>query len=279
MSPARMPTMSAEPTPLLLEQEKLRVVVYGDFGRGKTTFAGTFPKPFFIDTNGGLISLAINGVTGERFEPTGHEDLEALYAWIVEHTEGYETIVLDTLDSLAYTLMGEITEDAVGYKENNDKRVSLRMRFVPEQGDYFANQRQLDRFLKDLRLLDKHIVITSSMREHKGRTQPNVSKGLEKVVCDWASIIGEMVIVEPVEPDEDPYDESDADALGVIPEGGERCLLTTEVNSRATKSRFRSLKPHLLEPTFEKVRDLIEAEYAAATSTTTKKPATRRGRK
>lgn len=272
MSPARMPEMSSEPTPLLLDNEKLRVMVYGDFGRGKTTFAGTFPEPFFIDTNGGLISLAINGVTGDTFEPTGHEDLEALFYWIRDHSDGYETIVLDTLDSLCYTLMGEITEDAVGYKEGNDKKVSLRMRFVPEQGDYFANQRQMDKFLKSLRLLDKHIVITSSMREKKGRTSPNVSQGMEKVVCDWASIIGEMVIVEPLEPGDEPYE---PDALGDVPEGNERCLLTDEVNSRATKSRFRSLKPYLLEPTFERVRDLIEAEFAA----TQPKPAARRGKK
>lgn len=272
MSPARMPEMSHEPSPLLLEQEKLKVVVYGDFGRGKTTFAGSFPKPFFIDTNGGLISLAINGVTGDRFEPSGHEDLEALYYWIRDRIDGYETIVLDTLDSLCMTLMGEITEDAVGYKEGNDKKVSLRMRFVPEQGDYFANQRQMFKFLNDLRLLGKHIVITSSQREKKGRTSPNVSAGMEKVVCDFADIIGEMVIVEPLEDGDEPYD---ADALGVVPEGNERCLLTDEVNSRATKSRFRSLKPYLLEPTFERVRDLIEAEFAASQTT---KPATRKKR-
>ncbi len=272
MSPARMPELSEEPTPLTLEHEKIRMVVYGDFGRGKTTFAGTFPKPFFIDTNGGLVSLALHGVTGETFEPTGHEDLEALYFWIRERSVGYETIVLDTLDSLCYTLMGELTEDAVYNKIEGSKKVSLRMRFVPEQGDYFANQRQMDRFLKTLRQLGKHIVITSSVRDTHGRSRPNVSNGMEKVVCDWASIIGELVIVDPVDEGEDPYD---PDALGVVPVGGERVMLTTEDNSRATKSRFMSLKPYLVEPTFDKVKDLIEAEFTANTP----KPAARRGKR
>lgn len=276
MSPARTPELSEEPAPLALDREKLRLVVYGDFGRGKTTFAGTFPRPLIIDTNGGLVSLALHGVEAMTQEPTGHEDLEALYFWIRDRADDFDTIVIDTLDSLCYTLMGEITEDAVEFKRTDSKKVSLRMQFVPEQGDYYANQRQMDRFLKALRQLGKHVVVTSSVREHGGRSRPNVSAGMEKVVCDWASIIGELVIVDPL--DDDDEDGYDPDAAGVVPEGGERVLLTTEANSRATKSRFQSLKPYVVEPTFEKVQSLIEAEFAA-NAPAPKRRASARGRK
>lgn len=267
------PEMSTEPTQLALDQEKIRMVIYGDFGRGKTTFAGTFPRPMIIDTNGGLVSLALHGSTATHFEPTGHEDLEALYFWIRENADDFDTVVLDTLDSLCMTLMGEITEDAVDFKRHDSKKVSLRMQFVPEQGDYYANQRQMDRFLKQLRQLGKHIVITSSLRQKGRRSAPNVSDGMEKVVCDWASVIGELILAD--EPDaDDPYD---PDAEGLIPEEGDRVLLTIESNSRATKSRFNLLKPYIVEPTFEKVQRLIEAEYAAATGSKPKR--TTRGRK
>lgn len=269
------PEMSTEPTKLALDQEKLRMVIYGDFGRGKTTFAGTFPRPLIIDTNGGLVSLALHGIQAERFEPTGHEDLEALYFWIKDRIDDFDTIVLDTLDSLCFTLMGEITEDAVDFKRADSKKVSLRMQFVPEQGDYYANQRQMDRFLKALRQLGKHIVVTSSLRQKGRRSAPNVSDGMEKVVCDWASVIGELVLAD--EPDDDePYE---PDQEGLIPDEGDRVLLVTESNSRATKSRFNSLKPYVVEPTFEKVQRLIEAEYAAATASKPKRRAPARGKR
>jgi hypothetical protein len=265
------PRLSSEPTLLTLENDPLRILIYGEFGRRKTTLAGTFPRPLFIDTNGGLVSIALQGRAAERFEPTGHEDLEALYWWIKEHIDNYDTIVIDTVDNLVLQLMGEISDDAVSFKERDGKKVSLRMRFVPEQGDYYANQQQMFRFLVALRRLGKHIVLVSSHRIKNGRTAPNVSDGMEKVLCDFVSVVGEMVL----------WDEPDQDDLEALPElyDGAGVIITQESNSRATKSRYRSLKPGVVDPTFEKLYGLIEAEIAA--SAETKQAAQRRtsGRK
>lgn len=252
------------PEPLALAHERLRMVIYGDFGRGKTTFASTCPNPLIIDTNGGLVSIALNGSEAATFEPTGYEDLESLYFWIKEHAEDFDTIVIDSLDSLAYLLMDEITEDAVTFKKNEGKRVSLRMQFVPEPGDYFASQRQMNRFLVALRQLGKHIVITSAVRLKQGRTAPNVSDGMERVVCDFVSFIGELIILDDIAEDDDD------------PELFEGCrvLLTNESNARATKSRFSSIKPYVVEPTFDKLWTLIEGEIVAAQDK--KKPAAKR---
>lgn len=259
--------MSNTPEPLALAHERLRMVIYGDFGRGKTTFASTCPNPLIIDTNGGLVSIALNGSEAYTMEPTGYEDLEGLYFWIKDHADEFDTIVIDSLDSLTYLLMDEITEDAVTFKKNEGKKVSLRMQFVPEPGDYFASQRQMNRFLVGLRQLGKHIVITSAVRLKQGRTAPNVSDGMERVVCDFVSFIGELIILDEVT-EEDREDDPD------LVEGC-RVLLTSESNSRATKSRFASLKPYVVEPTFDKLWSLIEGEVLAAQSKKTK-PATRR---
>jgi len=259
------PDLTHEPQALAIDAEKLRIVVYGDFGRGKTTLAGTFPRPLIIDTNGGLVGLAINGVVAETFEPTGHEDLEGLYFWIKERADDYDTIVIDSLDSLVFILMDEITEDAVDSKMREGKKVTLRMQFVPEQGDYFASQRQMNRFLIGLRRLGKHIVITSSFRVKNGRSTLNVSEGMEKVVCDFASVIGEMVIIDEVTDEDRAEDPELFD--------GCRVLLTNESNQRATKCRLQSLKPYVVEPTAEKVLGLIESEYQEAMQV--KAPATK----
>lgn len=252
------------PEPLTLASERMRMLVYGEFGRGKTTFASTFPTPLIIDTNGGLVSIALKGYEGETFEPAGYEDLEGLYFWIKDHSADFDTIVIDSLDSLCYLLMDEITDDAVLFKKNEGKKVSMRMQFVPEQGDYFASQRQMNRFLVGLRQLGKHIVITSSLRHKNGRTSPNVSDGMERVVCDFVSVTGELIILDEIAEDDD-----DAELFE-----GCRVLLTNESNARATKSRLESIKPYVVEPTFDKLWSLIEAEYAEAQSK--RKPAAKR---
>lgn len=259
-----MPELTTEPSALSADEEPLIIVVYGEFGRGKTTLAASFPKPLFIDTNRGMVTLALAGQKTMRFEPTGYEDLEALYLWIRDAVEegDYKTIVVDSLDSLVFLLMDEMTEDAVDEKRAQGKKVSLRMRFVPEPGDYYGNQRQMQRFLTALRRLGCHIVITSGQRVTNGQTGLNVSPGMDRVVCDFASVIGEAVIV----------DEVDEEDLAENPDLFEGCrvLFTEESNSRSTKSRFKSLKPFVVLPEsagFDKLWDLIEAEYAEAQAT------------
>lgn len=263
-----MPELSSEPSPLSLASEPQRVLIYGDFGRRKTTLAGTYPKPLIIDTNGGLVTLALQGKTPLRWTPEGHEDLEALYFWIRDRVEEagdeIETIVIDTIDNLCLLTMAEITEDAVFEKKRGGKNVTLRMQFVPEPGDYYGNQMQMFRFLTALRRLGKHIVLTSSARVKDGRSSPNVSEGMERVLCDFVSVIGEMVLFEADELPEGIDDPELTDlAEDMYPVG---VMLTTEVNSRATKSRYRSLKPYVASPDFEKIDALIKAEVASSTT-------------
>ena len=42
---------------LTFDALKLKVLVYGESGTGKTLFAGTFPKPLFFDFDGGMLTL------------------------------------------------------------------------------------------------------------------------------------------------------------------------------------------------------------------------------
>lgn len=259
-----MPELKSVPSVLSLDQEPQRWLIYGDFGRRKTTLAGTFPKPLIIDTNGGLVSIALQGRRPVSWTPDGHEDLEALYFWIKEQVESgeddIETLVIDTVDNLAMDLMGEITEDAVFEKQKAGKNVSLRMRFVPEQGDYYANQMQMFRFLTALRRLGKHIVLVSSLRNKNGRTAPNVSDGMERVLCDFVSVVGELVILDEIEEEDLAEDPALYAGCGV--------MFTQESNGRATKSRFRSIKPYVMDPTFEKLNDLVTAEVTTAQNAT-----------
>src|SRR5688572_4358099 len=67
------------PQPLRFDEERLRVAIYGRAGTGKTTLAATFPRPLFVDSDVGLISVA--GIEALRHEPTSAADLTALGNW------------------------------------------------------------------------------------------------------------------------------------------------------------------------------------------------------
>jgi hypothetical protein len=241
------PKLSSEPRPISLANERLRVLLFGEPGVGKTTFGLTWPRPFVIDTDGGLISGAIQGMEGISFEPTGWGDFEALYWWAKERRDRFDTIVIDSVTTLQRLLLDEIVDSTTAVK-TPEKPI---MEFVPEQGQYLANQRQLARILTDLRRLDKHLVVTAGVRDRLGRRMPDVAPGMATILAHWSSVIGELVV--------QTRDRDGKELAEPV-----RALLTAPSSDRATKSRFRSLTPYVVNPTYPEIWKRVSAEYAAA---------------
>lgn len=72
----------------------LKVVVYGQEGVGKSTFASHFPDPVFIDTEGSTKQLDV-----ARFDPpTSWEMLLSQVDYIKQNPSGFRTLVIDTAD-------------------------------------------------------------------------------------------------------------------------------------------------------------------------------------
>ncbi len=72
----------------------LKVVVYGQEGVGKSTFASKFPNPVFIDTEGSTKQLDV-----ARFDaPTSWEMLLQEVDYIKKNNTGFQTLVIDTAD-------------------------------------------------------------------------------------------------------------------------------------------------------------------------------------
>jgi hypothetical protein len=248
------PQLSREPQKLSLEKEKLRLVAYGDPGVGKTWFSLTFPRPFVIDTDAGLITGAIQGVDAWSQEPTGWRDLEALYFWCKERRDQFDTIIFDSITTLQRLLLDEIV-DATGEVKTPDKPV---MQFVPEQGMYLANQRQIARILTEFRRLDKHMVVSAGVRQRLtaegvpiGKRSPEVAPGLLTIINHWSSVVGELTV-------------RTRDKDGVELSEPARALLTAPSSDRTTKSRFRSLMPYIPNPSYERIWTAVTKEYEVA---------------
>lgn len=238
-SPVSPPKLAREPQPLTLDRERLRAVIFGNTGVGKTTLATTFPRPFIVDCEGGLISVALDHVEATVYEPTGYRDMEALYFWLKENTANFDTVIIDTLDGLVRTLLNEVVDQGRG------KASGFITEIVPEQAEYLVVQRQIERILHQYRMLGKHIVCTVAVDDSLKR-RPALSPGLLKIVDRWSSLTGDLVkaVLKDGEPEQ-------------------RVLVVEQSTKRDAKSRFAKVigEPYLVSPTFQTIWSPIEAAY------------------
>lgn len=253
------PALRAEPTKIALTRERLRLVVFAEYGIGKTTLAMSFPKPLVINTDDGLISVTTQRHTedlGLEWTPGGHKDLEGLAWWIKDHSSSADSIVIDDGGELVFLLLNELVDRGADYDRKKGKDTHPVAEFIPEQAEYLANQRQMHAFLTELKKLNKHVVLTAGVRNPEPpkttRRGPDFAPGLAKVVMKWASIAGELIAL----PEDD-----DARKL----KAGTRILLTNPASpAREGKTRFPELNPMVVEPSFAKLWAPVSALYKKA---------------
>ncbi len=263
---AEVPVLSAPPQEIADETTPIRLVVFGEPGVGKTSLALSFPRPIIINTDEGLEGDALEQLRGRKgyeHSPEGHEDLEALYLWIKDHSEHFDTIIIDSLDELVRLLLDEIVSQGKGMRAAKTMGQSVTD-FVPEQAEYQASQRQLHTFLAKLRGLGKMIVLTSAIREPKPVSQGgvsgakrsvDVSPALQKIVNRWASVMGELVTVGVNDAGE--LDDAGTEA---------RVLSVNPASARSTnKTRYKALLPYVIIPEgggYDQIVTRIEAGRA-----------------
>src|SRR5690606_20354627 len=93
-------------------------VIYADSGVGKTTLAATAPKPFFLDSNVGLLSIdGRPGFEHVRRTPIGNwRQLENAYKNFMgtgsKDWRRFETVVFDHFDDIQGLVLDDLTEQA-----------------------------------------------------------------------------------------------------------------------------------------------------------------------
>ena len=88
---------------------KLSATVYGKAGTGKTTLGATFPKPFFLDLNKGLLSIRGRNVDYvELYDSTWVEIQDTLDEAI--KSQDHESIVIDSMGEVAEICMKHICQ-------------------------------------------------------------------------------------------------------------------------------------------------------------------------
>lgn len=141
--------------------QKIKMVIYGRSGTGKTTLASSFPEPvLFLDVKDeGLASVGDMPKSG-YFKVEDWEDFELAYWYIKEHPE-YKTIVVDTVSQL----------QELAIKAAVDKKAS-RSSVVKAKGDWGTMSRRewgdtsaiMKTWLINYRDLDRNVIFIAQDR-------------------------------------------------------------------------------------------------------------------
>lgn len=88
-----------------LTKARLRILVYGVWGSGKTWFCGTSPNPHFLCTEEGLIGLRVAGIKGGFSTFADYDDyLRALGDIELGRVQPFDTLVLDGISELGFLI-------------------------------------------------------------------------------------------------------------------------------------------------------------------------------
>lgn len=142
---------------------KVKMLVYGLPGLGKTMFAGTAPNPGVAACETGhgkgLLTLAGQGV--DYVEPSSMAELEALCKGAIFKDK--DTLVLDSLTAMVRSFVKDYALTLPRSKGNSPKRDVG----VPELDDYGVMGEVVRRLLMQLLLQDKHVIVTATERVDK----------------------------------------------------------------------------------------------------------------
>lgn len=137
------------------KKSKIKGVIYGRSGAGKTVLCSTAPNPLIISAEAGLMSLADKDVP--VIEIKKFSDLAKAYKLAISEP-GIETICLDSISDVAEVVLAE-------YKtEEKDPRKA-----------YGRMAEDVIQFVKTFREMDKHIFIVAKEEANKDESTGKIT--------------------------------------------------------------------------------------------------------
>jgi hypothetical protein len=229
----------------------LNVLIYGEYGAGKTLLAGSadevpeMRKVLFLDIEGGTFTLKHKYPNTEVVRITNWNQMADIYKELRAglHIE-YNTIVIDSLSEAQVFNMDEIMRQLVLLKPERNED-------VPDIREWGINQKQVKRFIRLYRDLPVTVIMTALMKEDK------LPDGARKKGADLPGKLANQV---PALFDEVWYlyvRQLDAEqrGLGEEFEGKRqtRLLSTGATEKAAGKDRSGKLAPIIIEPSMASI--------------------------
>ena len=185
--PNQVPTDSFTPVIYkpVADSHKIKMLVYGPPGVGKTTLAATADlhpltkKVLFINVEGGMLSVSDMSRIGLKEAPDvtdmgTFDNLDKIFWFLAKGNHPYQTVCIDSLSELQMVNLESIVEKQVGAtSRSGGKRESLDDIW---QEDYGVSTQQIRRLIRKFRDLPMHVIFTCLDRTDMDK-QKNVFVG------------------------------------------------------------------------------------------------------
>ena len=153
--------------PFTLNIEKLadrgktaKVLIYGEPGTGKTTFAATAPRPIlWLEAEGGTNSIGeTKDIDIVRME--GLESYREVLKYVRKKPDAYKTLVIDSISEAQAAILAEIMREVSRMNPDRDE-------FAPQFGEWGKLTGVMRSILRAYRDVETNVIFTALTREDK----------------------------------------------------------------------------------------------------------------
>lgn len=171
------------------EKPSILMVVYGEGGVGKTTFAATAPRPIIADCENGSKYFGLRGIEADVALIESWGDMQEFLE--VALTDKYDTVIIDPI--------GELMEKLIRYMISKADSKLVQKDGNPTMAGWGWLKQTMRTFLKVMRDSGKNIVIVAHVQEKddEGRVikRPMVATKLSEELVNLVDVVGYMTTV------------------------------------------------------------------------------------
>lgn len=165
------------------------MLVYGEGGVGKTTFAASAPKPLLADCEGGTKYFGLRGIKIDAAIIEGWKDMKEFLD--MAKTDEYETVVIDPI--------GELMDKLKRYMVALNDPKLIQKDGSPTMAGWGWLKTTMRMYLKALRDAGKHVIIVAHLDEKVDEQRiikrPMLETKLSDELVNMVDVVGYMTVV------------------------------------------------------------------------------------